>query len=750
MPRELKLPILGLPTADEDTRTLVREIRERNTRYSQDLLHKCYENVLYDYNRQWVTFDTHLGQFRPKRTAKWIPKPTTNRYSAVLRPLIAALAGTDPILQYIPVSEEPADLATANVASRIIEVARHEVNVARIRPRLARWVGLTGNGWLVSGYDNDIRYGMEPEQYEQCVGCGTQMMADDIEKEGGCPGCPDKQSPGFKPAFDQTGQPIMGERPRGRLYSELATIFEMEYDHEADSFEDSLYAVRMRSRDREWAKSRFGMSDLELDAAANQPPSPVTQQRYLQSLAFISPLSYQTYLSKPFRENRVLVTDLWIDPTVENPQGYAAILIGDTVVYSGPYRYHAPDSAPGQPAPMRTVAHFGYQIAAGRVAYRTPADDLTGMQKTRNELESIYKLHSRRGANSIVWLPDGANISKMTGEEGLVIRYSAMSQIPPPRREPGLESPRFIRDWIELIDASMEVVAGSVDVLRGEAPPGLEAYSALQALEAKAVQAMAESRSLWQIGWAEWSRQMLGIFKEYCLDDRELALKGESGAWSIEKFKSADMRGGVRVVPDLASQPPSSPVAKRAGLEQAQRMGLYNPADPQERYRGLQIIGLPELMQDLDLDTRAAAIENDQFYDIYVRMKPGTPPNVNPMVDNDIVHLGTHRRFRLSDKGRALGPVGTAALDGHMAQHEFNMMRKAQQAAEMQAMGPGQAGGEATGGKKTGGPSAEKTVKSESGAASQPARANDMGKPKEGKRASRLREMKSEQNSSLQ
>src|SRR3990172_2488164 len=564
MPKELKLPVLGMPDVDEVTHTLVKEIRERNTRYSQDLLHKCYENILYDYNRQWITFDTRLGQFRPKRTAKWVPKPSTNKFSAVMRPLISQLAGTDPVLQYAPISEEPADLATANVASRIIEIARQEVNVARLRPRLARWVGLTGNGWLVNGYDNDIRYGQVPEQYEQCVACGTTMMADDIEGEGGCPTCKaeGQESPGFQPAFDEQGAPVMGQRPRGAMFSELATIFEMEYDHEADSFEDSLYALRMRSRDREWAKTRFSMSEQELDAAGSQPLSPVVQQRYLQSLAFISPLSYQTYLSKPFRENRILVADLWIDPTVENPNGFYAIMIGDNIVYKGPYKYNAPDAAPDQPRVMRTLTHFGYQIAAGRVAYRTPADDLTSMQRTRNELESIYKLHSRRGANSIIWLPDGANISKLAGEEGIVIRNSAMSQIPPPRREPGLESPRFIREWIELIDASMEIVAGSVDVLRGDAPAGLEAYAALQALEAKAIQAMAESRSLWSVAWAEWSRQVLGIFKQYALDEREIALKGESGAWSIEKFKSADMRGGVRVIPDLVSQPPSSPVAK--------------------------------------------------------------------------------------------------------------------------------------------------------------------------------------------
>ena len=734
----LKLPILGDLTFENDLHVLVKEIRERNTRYSQDLLHKCYENVLFDYGRQWITFDNLLGQFRPKRTRKWVPKPVTNKYSATMRPLISQLAGTDPVLQYAPTSEDPADVATATVASRIVEIARQETHIDRFRPRLARWVGLTGNGWVVSGYDNDLKYGSVPEQAEQCVGCGMSIMADDIEQEGGCPTCMKNgmESPGFRPAFDpSTGEPIMGTRPRGALFSEVSSIFEMEYDHEADSFEDSLYAMRLRSRDREWAKSRFGLSDEEL-ASAQTTVSPIVQQRYLQSLAFISPLSYQTYFAKPLRENRILTTELWIDPTQENQSGLYALLIGEHIVYSSPYDYNAPEAKPDSPMPMRTITHFGYQVATGRIAYRTPADDLTSMQRTRNELESIYKMHSRRAANSVLWLPDGANMSKMTGEEGIVVRYTAMSSVPPPHREQGLDTPKFIADWITLIDQSMEIVSGSVDVLRGQAPAGLEAYAALQALEAKAVQALAESRGLWSTSWAEWSRQMLGIFKQYCIDEREFSMQGDSGAWSIEKFKSADLRGGVRIIPDLKSQPPSSPVAQGAKVEQGIRVGLINPLDINEKYRSLQMLGISEVMQDMELDTRAAAIENDLFFDIFVKQSPETPPAINPFIDNDIVHLTVHRRFALSDKGRALGPLGFAALSGHMAQHEANMIRK-MMAQQAQSKPMSQEGGMS--------PSEGKMVKSEGGAASQPARANDLGKP-QGQKAQRIAQIKGEQN----
>jgi hypothetical protein len=235
---------------------------------------------------------------------------------------------------------------------------------------------------------------------------------------------------------------------------------------------------------------------------------------------------------------------------------------------------------------------------------------------------------------------------------------------------------------------------------------------------------------------------MVGIFKEYCIDERDFSMQGENGAWSIQKFKSTDLRGGLRIIPDLTQQGPSSPVAMRAATEQLQRMGVLNVADPMERFRIVQLFGVPTLMQDMDLDTQAAAIENDTFFEIFVKGAQGEPPVVNPFIDNDLVHVASHRRFYLSDKGKQLGPLGQSILIGHMSGH-IARIQQAQAAAMGQAGGPGKEQG---GGKS--GPSAGKAVKSESGSASQPARANDMGgaNARGTPRKERVQEMKDEHN----
>jgi hypothetical protein len=138
----------------------------------------------------------------------------------------------------------------------------------------------------------------------------------------------------------------------------------------------------------------------------------------------------------------------------------------------------------------------------------------------------------------------------------------------------------------------------------------------------------------------------------------------------------------------------------------------------------------------MDLDTQAAAKENDAFIEIFSKGAPAEPPAVNPFVDNHIIHIAIHRRFALSDKMQLLGLLGEGAFYGHMAQHNAYIMQ-----AMLQQQGQKPLSQEG----KMGGPSESKTVKSEAGSASQPARANDMGKPT-GKRERRISEIRGESN----
>jgi hypothetical protein len=505
------------------------------------------------------------------------------------------------------------------------------------------------------------------------------------------------------------------------MYSDIVNIFQMEYDHEAPSFYESPYKIRVSTKPKRMIEEQYGIRELG-GSLAN-----LVNQRYLESLAFIAPTTQQwVYGRFGTEEDRVTVIEGWIEPCEAFPNGMYGIIAGDKVVGKlTEFPYHGLDGRADS-----GIVHFGYECAPGRVAYRTPCDDLIPLQRERNELQSILILHSKRAANAVWFIPDSANVNKTSGEEGMVVRFTALPNTPPPTRQPGLEAPRTLIERIAMIDAEMEAIAGSVDVLRGETPRGVSAYAAIEALEQKANQGLAELKINWANGWARWSESMLGIFKEYAIDPRTATFMGENGIWSMKQFKSADLRGALQIKADAGLNRPTSSISRRAIYEQGARIGLTNPQDPMDKYKGWEVLGMPEMMKDMDLDQQHAAKENDAWVSVFVKREQAPMPEVSPEIDNHMMHISSHRRFALSDIFYGLNPQAKQIILAHIGQHRMIV------AQEQMAMMGGQPqkpqsleGGMRNrgGGAPKPSPTEGQMATSEGGAASQPARANDMG-----------------------
>ena len=723
---------MRFPESISDTdgfKDFLTDCLERNTRLHGDLLHSAYQNILANYGIQWIVYDNANHTFRPRALKKWVPKPVTNKLNVVIRPIVASLAGSEPILNYSPATDKPDDVQTAVIASRLVDIAKEETKVLNSRPELARWLSLTGNAWLINGYDNDLKHGSISEPMQQCVQCGGMYLGDEIQQAGGCPKCmesgnvdgQDGMNPGgtagFVPAYDDQGKPKMTERPKGAMFSEVATIFEMEYDHEARSFYESPYKIRVRSRPKRLMQEQFSIDEVS-GSLTN-----LISQRYLESLAFIAPTSQQwVYGRAGDSADRVTVVEGWIEPCEKFPKGLYGIIVGDQVVDKlTPLPYH--DLAGKERCP---IVHFGYEYAPGRVACRCPTDDLLPLQRERNELQSILILHSKRSANAVWFIPDSANVNKTSGEEGMVVRYSAMTGTPPPSRQPGLEAPRILTERMAMIDNEMEAIAGSMDVMRGETPPGVTAYAAIEALEQKANQGLAELKINWANSWARWADIALGIFKEFGIDPRTATYMGENGVWSMKQFTSADLRGALQIKADPGLTRPTSSISRRAIYEQGARIGLTNPADPVERYKGWEILGMPEMMKDADLDTQHAAKENDAWVNIFTKGEQVPLPVVSPEIDNHMVHITAHRRFCLSDIFAELAPEAKTIILAHLANHKMVMAQEmaASQGAPPSSPPTGQAGKLEGGMPPKASPTEGQLLVNEGGAASQPGRAN--------------------------
>jgi hypothetical protein len=144
-------------------------------------------------------------------------------------------------------------------------------------------------------------------------------------------------------------------------------------------------------------------------------------------------------------------------------------------------------------------------------------------------------------------------------------------------------------------------------------------------------------------------------------------------------------------------------VGRRAVVEQAVRLGLANPFDPYERIRLLELIGIPELMEDFKVDQQRAAEENDMF----VAGVPVPPPL--PW-DNHDAHIISHRRLTFSDAFKAMHP----SLQGFVFQHmQFHWDVLALNAAQPRKTGSVAPGGENKGTATGGGGTSEGSVEEE-------------------------------------
>ena len=217
---------------------------------------------------------------------------------------------------------------------------------------------------------------------------------------------------------------------------------------------------------------------------------------------------------------------------------------------------------------------------------------------------------------------------------------------------------------------------GVFDILKGQAPKGVEAYAALALLDERGQQGFSGVMLNWSIAWRKWAIQAVEIFREFATEERVYVAMGENGKWAIEKFTGADLTGRVEVISETGVLKPRSQVAKRAIIEQLVQLGAINPTDPETAYTIVREVGMPELLQGMNDDVKEAVRENDQLLDEGMMDRPKFG------IDNDMVHMFHHKKFILSDAFKELDP--NIQMEGyrHYDEHLMAIMEMQQQAAQ--------------------------------------------------------------------
>jgi hypothetical protein len=207
------------------------------------------------------------------------------------------------------------------------------------------------------------------------------------------------------------------------------------------------------------------------------------------------------------------------------------------------------------------------------------------------------------------------------------------------------------------------------------------AASALAYLGERASKSMSPLMHEWAKGWKRWEEFCIEIVRDKWSDNRMRMVAGRNKKWQVKQFMGADLQGAINIKVNYEGLQPKSLATERATIGQLVQLGVLNPQDPETNYQILQKFGEAELKGAVDLDTKYAQREADEF------LTEGKPPVLRPMVDNSVIHLMYHTDFAKEDEFLELPQPLQDLWIAHIRAHVTDMMQR-QQALAMAGINP--------------------------------------------------------------
>jgi len=622
--------------------------------------------ISYVLNRQWIWWDKNTRHWREKKLAKWIPKPVTNIMRTALVSIRAMFASAELAALIRPNGNEPENVQAAAVADEQLPLIHEEHRMDQQFSIGDYWMLTCGCVFLHPWWDRSVVHGTIFIEEQRCLQCGEDALPDEIEDAGDtCPHCGGQQ---FGPAIDQHGQPQGVEIPKGRGTTDVVSPFEVGGPPNYNSFEEWPYLVRKRWRDKSYYEAHF--PHLVPNITFQRAPLDLGLQIF-RSLAQTSDFDMSASGSVPSATGAhgdsegVEEYEVWVKPSAEYPKGLVARLVGD-----GEQAILIQDPSQGLPGPIPFVdiegtplwpwVKYGFEAYGGRVWDSGALDVLISPQDQINQIDSNIQLSIQRMANP-VWLePKGAEVEKFTGEPGLVVKWNPLGPggLGEPKRLEGVSPPGALFTLRDQKMADAEELVGTFDVVKGDRPLGVEAFSAIQALIERSQARFKTPLKNRSRAYRDWVKLAIELERQFGPEERVKSVLGPNRSWTFQAFQNAQLQGAISVVVEDGSNMPKTTLGLRAAIDQANGLGLLNVADPDERMSLMGHFGLLDMIPGLDQDVKSAQQEQDAFEKWVQGALSGSTQTPNPLRveawHNHTVHAQENRKWMNSDKVREM------------------------------------------------------------------------------------------------
>jgi|GEM_PF-6524809 len=634
---------------------LKRESTEYRWLWEREWLRDLY----YVANRQWIMFHPARREWVDKRLQKGVPHVTTNKMAEIVQAIRTNLAAINLAVTIRPVGNDTQSIAAAEIADQMSPLIHEEHNMSQVMREADFWLITCGNAALQTSWNRDSRWNKVFIPSEQCAVCQQALPPKAIVDAGHhCPNC---GGTFFTPAQDPSGQPAGEWIAYGRGKTTALSPFEYAFPPNITNFADTPYIIRLRWRDKHY----FEANHPELCSKIVWEKSPSDRSlQIFKSLALMSDVgsgSQFAYLGSAGTHTVEGVTEyeLWHRPTPAYPQGLVMRTLGD----KSPIIMQAPEEGIPGPLPFTDIegnpifpfVHAQYEHMGGRVYGRGALSPLIQKQDQLNQLDSLIMMHVQRNANGTWVVPENAGIENLTGGQGLIIKWNVLAAggQGKPERVPGLPIDASLFEYRSQLLKDIEELSGAFDIIKGQKPSGIEAFSALQLLVERS---QSRFTSVFQARgemYRKWYAIALELERQFGPDNRVWAVVGPNRGYTFRHFQHAQLQAQVSVHIEDGSNVPKTALGKRAAIEQANQLRLLNPDDPDQKYALLSTFGLADLVPSLNYHVQAALQQQDAF-EKWTENPVGPSPLVLKPWHDAQIHLNEVIKWLNADKMREL------------------------------------------------------------------------------------------------
>ena len=634
-------------------------------------------------NRQWIMYHPARREWVNKRTAKWVPRPVTNKMREVVSAIRAALSAINLNVIARPVSHDSRSIAAAEIVTELAPLIHEEHNMPQVMREADFWLAGTGNSVLQVSWDMDKRYNRIFVAHEQCVQCGTVAPPQSIVQNNQmCSMCGGNQ---FTPALDPTTQEPVGEYVSfGKGKTVALSPFEWATTPNSTRFDEIPCLCRLRWKDKHWFEAN--RPDLLNIISWEKSPSDRSLQIF-KSLATSSDLSQNspsgyTMSSTKGAVEGVTEYEWWVKPTPEHPKGLVFRVIGD----KSPILLEIPDeSIPGpfpytdiEGNPLFPFVHAQYEHIGGKLYGSSALASIIHKQDQLNQLDSLIQLIIQRMANPVWVVAEGSGVEGFQGEPGWVLKWNplAVQGQGEPKRLAGQEVPATLYQLRAQILQDIEELSGTFDILKGQKPTGVEAFSALQLLVERSQSRFTPVFQSRGEMVRKWFGLAIELERQFGPEQRTMSVVSNNKGYTFKHFQNAQLQSQVTFVIEDGSNMPKTALGKRAAIEQANNLQLLDPSDPDQRHALLATFGLTDLVPTLNHHVQAALQLQDAFERWVEFPQDEMPLVVKPWFDAQ-VHMTERTKWLNTDRMRQMlkeKPEIEPIIISHLTQLQMILM----------------------------------------------------------------------------